>query len=380
MKITHVLGMLVGIGFACHVMADPNVRRISPAVYMDPEMPFRCLLPGTDKQISNTIVLTPDDFSFVSLQSGDMLPRYAVNGYTFNNKPTDAVLSDLVKSAGIKVLAPKTEYPLLDGKNVKGELSSVVEQLAEAGDVLYNYKESTKTLTLLRRADFALNVPKNKVVLLAVLDALRGSEIENLNIDWEKYQIRMTVSPEELKKAKKLVRQILDDAYLLAADIEAYQAIPHPNAGGWQGVLNKSTGLIASVGRSMVGRSIVLRSKTGTESFMDRAAKAFALTPLVAGQAVVPNGWQMKFNVNECANNTLPYPNMALVMKTRIKDQSAEKTQITLRTAQGSLSSFDINSSINQEVVLVGIPANVGNAELVFTIKFNLIRFIQKGE
>ncbi|MBQ3695491.1 MAG: hypothetical protein II938_00765 [Alphaproteobacteria bacterium] len=380
MKIRYILQAAMVICMSCQVMADINVRRASPAAYVDPEMPFRCMLPGTDKQVSNTIVLTPDDFSFISLQSGDMLPRYAVNGYTFHNKPIDAVLSDLLKSAGIKVLAPQTEYTLLDGKNVKGELSSVVEQLADAGEIFYSYKESTKTLTLLRRTEFALTVPQNKVVLLAVLDALRGSEIENLNVDWEKYQIRMSVSPEELQKAKKIVRQILDDSYLLAADIEGYQAIPYQNSIAWQGVLNESTGLLSSIGRAMVGRPVVLKSKTSVDSFLARVEKAYQLTPLVAGQAVVPNGWQMRFNVNECANNTLPYPNMSIVMKTRIKDQSSERTQVTLVSAGSTVSSFDVSSALNQEVALIGIPTKVGNAELMFTLKFNLIRFIQKGE
>ena len=381
MKKRYILGALMVMGISVSVMAAiTRVQQVSPAVYVDPEMPFRCVLPGADKQISNTLVLTPDDFSFVALQSGDMLPRYAVNGYNFRNKPVDQALEGLVQSAGIKVLAPRTEYTLLDGKNVRGELSSVIEQMADAGDVFYHYKDSTKTLTLLRRAEYALNVPKHKAVLMAVLDALRGSEIRDLNVDWEKYQIRMNVSPEELQKAKKLIRQILDDSYLLAAEIEAYQAIPYGNSGGWQGVINQSTGLIASIGRSVIGRSIILKSKTSAESFLDKIATAYQLTPLVGGESVVPNGWQMRFNVNECSNNTLPYPNMSVVMKTRIKDQSSERTMVSLLSASSVLSSFDIASSLNQEVVLIGIPTKVGNAELVFALKFKLIRFIQKGE
>ena len=189
----------------------------------------------------------------------------------------------------------------------------------------------------------------------------------------------MTVSPEELQKAKKLTRQILDDSYLLAAEIEAYQAVPYNNV-GWQGVINQSTGLIASIGRSVVGRSVILKSKTSVASFLDKVSTAYQLTPLVAGESVVPNGWQMRFNVNECSNNTLAYPNLSVVMKTRIKDQSTERTMVTLHSANGIVSSFDIASSLNQEVVLIGVPTKVGNAELVFTLKFKLVRFIQKGE
>ena len=380
MKIRYILSAVAIVAMSCHVMADPNIRKVSPAVYVDVEMPFRCMLPNTDKQVSSSIVLTPDDFSFVALQTGDMLPRYSVNGYTFHDRPVSEALAVLLKQAGIKVLAPRSEYILLNGNKVKGELSSVVEQLADAGEIFYNYKDATKTFTLLRRADFALTVPKNKAVLSAVLDALRGSEIGNLSVDWEKYQIRMTVSPEEYKKAKRLVRQILDDSYLLAADIQAYQATPMANAGEWQGVLNESTNLIASIGRGVVGRSIVLRSKTSVGSFFKRVMQAYQLTPLVAGQAVVPNGWQMRFNVNECSNNSLFYPDMAVVLKTHIRDQNTEKTKVSLISGKGTVTSFDVHSALNQEVVILGIPTKVGRSELLFTLKFNLIRFIQKGE
>lgn len=380
MKKIFILGFMTILGISLNVMADIRVRKASPAVYADMEMPFRCVLAGTDKRISNTIVLSADDFSFVPMQSGDPLPRYAVNGYTFSNKPVDAVLAELLKEAGIKVAAPQTEYTILDGKNVRGELSSVVAQLAEVGDVFYNYKSSTKLLTILRRGEFVLNVPQNKPVLMAVLDSLRGSGIENLNVDWEKYQIKMIVSPEELQKAKKLVRQILDESYLLAVDIEGYQAIPQQGAGEWQSVLNQSSGILASINRAVVGRSVVLKSRSNVSEFLDKVRTVYQLDPLVGGQAVVANGWQMRFNVNECSNNTLPYEHVSLVMSTKIKDQSNERTKVTLHTASGILSTFDVSSALNQEVVLLGIPTKVGNAELLFTLKFSLIRLIQKGE
>ena len=376
----YILLILMVMAFSCNGFADPRIRRVSPAVYVHMEVPFRCVLSGTDKQISQTIVLTPDDFSFLPFRGGDTLPRYAVNGYSFNDKPVDRVLADLLCSLDIKVVAPQTEYPYLDGQDVRGELSSVVAQLAEAGDVFYTYKAATKTLTLLRRDEYVLNVPYYKPVLMAVLDALKGSEIENLTVDWEKYQIHMIVSTEELQKAQQLVRKILDDSYLLAATIQAYQATPYPGHGEWQTVLTNAVNLLASVGRSVVGRSVILKTRMDTEAFLNKVAAEFQLVPLVAGQAVVPNGWQMKFNVNECANNTLPYPDMSVVMKTKIKDQNREQTSVTLSSSEGVLTTFNISSALNQEAALVGIPTSVGNTQLLFVLKFNLVRFIQKGE
>ena len=213
--------MIVGVG----VNASPQVKQASPAAYADIEMPFRCHPPLATKQVSSTMVLEQDDFVFLPADAGDMLPRYSVNGYTFHDKPVNEVLAGLLEIAGIKVMAPKGEFVMLDGKNIRGELGTVVQQLADSGDIFYTYKDSTKTLTILRRGEYTLSVPKNKVVLMAVLDALRGSQITDLMVDWEKYQITMKVSSDELQKAKKLVRQILNDSYLLAADIQGYQAL-----------------------------------------------------------------------------------------------------------------------------------------------------------
>lgn len=371
---------LIMLSFAGVSSADPRIKRVSPAVYADLELPFRCVLSGTEKQISITVVLTPDDFAFLPFNTGDALPRYAVRDYDFDGLPINKVLDEILSPLKIKVIAPNTEFPCLDGQNVNGELTSVVTQLAEASDVFYSYKASTKTLTLLRRGEFVLTVPKYKAVLMAMLDALRGSGIENLTVDWEKYQIHMVVSTEELQKAQALVKRILSDSYLLAADIETYQAVPYPARGEWQGVLNQSAALIATVGRAVVGRSVVLKTRTQMEPFLDKVRENYQLTPLVAGQAVVPNGWQMRFNVNECSNNVLPYPDMSVVIKTQVKDQDHEKSEVTLSTANGVLTTFDLSSALNQEVALVGIPTQIGNAELLFTLKFNLVRFIQKGE
>ena len=278
--------MMMGVCFGSS--ANFRVQQASPAAYVDVEMPFRCVKGGADKQVTKTIALTPDDFSFTPAQSGDLLPRYAVNGYCFRQQPADQVLEYLLRQAGIKVVAPRTEYALLDGNNISGELSSVVEQIAEAGEVFYNYSAAKKRLLLLRRADYVLTVPQYKPVLMAVLDALRGSGIENLNVDWETYQIRLTVSPEELQKAKKLVKQILDDPYLLVADVQAYQVVPYMLEGSWQNVLNQSASILASAGRSVVGRSIVLKSRSDSNSFLQKVKSAFQLVPLVAGQAFVP--------------------------------------------------------------------------------------------
>ncbi len=372
--------LIVTLGTSFASWANPLLNQISPAAKVNLEMPFRCVLPGTDQQISNTIVLTPDDFSFIPLNAGDSLPRYSVNGYTFMDKPLNEALGELLKNADIKVLAPKSEHALLDGTNVKGELSGVVEQLTQAGDMFFHYQASEKVLTLLPRTEYALNVPKNKVVLMAMLDALHGAQIAKLQVDWEKYQIQMSVSVAELKKAKELVHQILRDSYLLAAEVEGYQIIPYAGVSNWQEMFNQTADLVGQMERAVMGRSVVLKKKVSTVDFLNVLQDYYQVVPFVTGQTVVANGWQMKFNIAECSKANLMYPSLQMILRTRIKDETTEKTKISLYAGGNPLTTFEVNSALNQDVLLMGIPSKVGNAELLFTLKFNLIRLVQKGE
>ncbi len=373
-----ILIVFLALMLSAGASANWSVKRNSPAAYADVELPFRCQTPSsTEKHVSTTIVLGQDDFVLFPIDIGDKLPRYSVNGYTFKRKPVDQALCGLLESAGIKVVAPPGEYVELDGKKIKGELASVVQQLTEFGEVFYRYKDSLKTLILSRRAEYGVHVPHNKAVLMAVLDALRGEQISDLTVDWETYQIRMNVSAEELKKAKKLIQQILDDSYMLAADVVGYQVLSS-DPSGWQGVVTSLAGRLASSNRSLVGRTLVLASQSMLEDFLAVVRKFYRIEPVVAGETVVPNGWQMRFNIGECSNYTLPYSDLSILMQTKIKNHRDLNTKVTLVSSKGPMSTFNIRNMLNQEVALVGIP--VDNVELMFLLRFNLIRFVQKGE
>lgn len=372
-------GLIMAFMWASAVFAKADIQKVAPVALVDFEMPFRCTTTQSDQAVSQTIALTLDDFAFQSLQSGDALPRFAVNDYTFKEQPLDKVLAKLVESAGIKVIAPKTEMMLLTAKNVNGDLASVVQQLTDAGEMFYNYKEASKTLTLLRRADFALQVPKNKAILMSVLDALRGQDLQNISVDFEKYKIRMNVSPEELKQAKKVVRKILDDAYLLAADIKIYELLPYTAGGQWHTIMQKVLPMIATTKNALTGRAMILKNHKNSDDIVQIVKQFYQVQPLVSGQSVVPNGWQMRFNINECTTTPLPYANMSLLMKTRIHNEMDERTQITIASGNEVLTTFDITSNLNQEVVLLGMR-QPNNKELLITVKFNLIRLSQKGE
>ena len=356
-------------------LADENA---SAHFIVDAELPFRCAGPAEEKPVSSTVALQDSDFVFLSAEASDPLPRYEVNLYNFKNKTADVVIADLVKKMQIKVQAEVGYYPEMSGTNLHGELSSVMQQLTEKTGLFYTYHANTKTLFLSRRTNMLINIPKDKVVLLAVLDALRGAEIKRVDVDWEQYQVHINVSMDELEKAKRLLAQILRDSYLLLAEIKMYyvdtEKYPHYlpqalNALGMQKVASSRAGVI--------GQAVVLNDKVSVDSLIDKIRQTAGVQLLARGIAVVPNGWNMRFNLGECSVSSLPYQNFALLMRTRIQHQDEMHTQLTLMTEDGELATFPLTTALNQEVALGSIPAgSVG--EFVFALRLNLIRFVHK--
>ena len=375
-KLAQFLALVITICFVLSASAQENRM---PLV-IDAEMPFRCAGPTPDKSLASTLALQDTDFVFLSAENSDPLPRYAVNGYSFQNKPLDKALNQLVKSAGIKVVAEPGPYPVMSANNIMGELAGAVQQLTEKAGVFYQYYDNTKTLSLSRRTTMAIQLPRDKSVLLAMLDAFRGSEIKRLDVDWDKYQIRMNVSAPEFEKAQALVAQIKRDAYLLVAETKMYY-IESLTDGTHLHYSLSTLGMnkLATITSSGVGQSIVLNDTTPVDEFMNRMRRVARLKLLAQGVAIVPNGWNMRFNLGECAVSPLPYPHFSMLMRTRIHNQDEIQTQVTLLSSAGELATFPLKTSLNQEVALVGIPAGNQRGEFVFTIRLNLIRFAKKG-
>lgn len=74
-------------------------------------------------------------------------------------------------------MAKDAPYASISAENLRGELSEVIGMIADAAEIYYAYNAETKTLTISRKANFSLYVPKSRPILLALLDVLRGSAL-----------------------------------------------------------------------------------------------------------------------------------------------------------------------------------------------------------
>ena len=167
---------------------DPNIIRTPKgAQTFDLETPLRCSVNWQTQQMITTIPYNIKAFNLVKNGNNDMLPRFEVTGFSFETMPAEKALRKLTKEAGIKLIAKDAPYASISAENLRGELSEVIQMIADAAEIYYSYDAHNKTLRISRKANFSLYVPKSRPILLALLDVLRGSGITDITSDWDDY-------------------------------------------------------------------------------------------------------------------------------------------------------------------------------------------------
>ena len=86
---------------------------------------------------------------------------------------------------------------------------------------------------------------------------------------------------------------------------------------------------------------------------------------------------------NQCflSPQIVAYPDLSLFLRTFVKKKNEAQTVVTIDSTSGEVASFDITNSLDQKVILMGIPVpNRSNEELVMSLQFQFIQLIRKGE
>ncbi len=373
---------------ALPIVAD-GVRLIFPfkttetAQTVNIETPFRCSVKNFgDQEIATTIALNAQDFQLTFFDNTDPLPRYEVNGFSFDAMPVDEAIQKLLDEAGITVYTEDGAYPELDAKDVYGELSAVVTELANAGDTFYRYDAERKELYLSRKARFELQLPDNRMVMLAMLDALRGAGLKEMTPDWKKNTILLTLTQNDKAQVNALTDYIVNDSYLLLADTQVYRVTPLSPDAGWQKTISLfGMENVHSADNALMGKVLTMGHHQQSTSLLTALAQDFTIEPISQGVAIVPNGWKMRFDVGRCA---LPNESSSLsvLLNTHIKSPEKVETTITLDSRSGEISTFNTVSAIDNELVVFGIPslnpAEAQKTELLVTLKLRLIRLTKE--
>lgn len=203
---------------------------------LDLEAPLRCSVNWNAQQIITTIPFNVKAFNLVRNGRNDMLPRYEVNGFSFETMPAEKALYKLLKEADIRVIAKDAPYASISAENLRGELAEVVKMIAEAAEIYYNYDAENKTLRISRKSNFSLYIPQSRPILLSVLDVLRGAGITDITTDWEDYTISFDADYELQNKIMTLIAYFEDNPVLVAFDVSIFRIYPNGGTGeiNWQ--------------------------------------------------------------------------------------------------------------------------------------------------
>ncbi|MGN0919962.1 MAG: hypothetical protein ACI4OR_04330 [Alphaproteobacteria bacterium] len=360
------------------LMNNPDSLR-----YLDVELPFRCSSDAVveGEGIASSVALSKTDFTVRLPGQTGLLPRYQVNGFSFSNKAADVAILELLDSAQIKVIAEEGKYPTLSANDLKGELSVVMEELVRQSNLFYTYQPDTKTLFLTHKAKAVIQVPANKLVMMAVLDALNGAHFEPFSVDWTNFQITLNLTRPELTEVQSLMGMMVKEKYILAAQIKLYDLSSTSFETHWQFVLDRlGTRKISVTQSGLVGQALTLAPSVDDQTFLSAMQGTFSLVLIAAGKVAVPSGWRTRFNFNQCSVKA-SYPDLSVFLKTSVKKKNEAQTVLTLDSSSGEITSFDLNNNLDQKVMLIGVPVP-GNPyrELMMSLQFQFIQLIKKGE
>jgi hypothetical protein len=375
-----------GVCFACFMLfpllGKATMNLPKQIEFFDLEMPMRCQADDFKEQsLSSTVVIKPQDFTVRLPAQTEPLPRYQVNSFSSRKQPVEVAIQNLLSEADIQVLSEPGVYPVVSLKSLRGELSKVLEEIAQKAGIFYTYDSAQKTLTLKPKSQMIIQLPHNRQLVMAVVDALSGARLAPVTTDWEKYQISMTGTREELNKARHLMSSFIQDKYLISAQMSLYEMHPYNSISHWHQIIDDfGLSRFALSQPGTAGTLLVLKPALNVFQLVAKAMERYQVTPLARGQMVVPSGWRVNFKLGECAVNS-PYENLSISLKSDIQSKKNAQNTLVIDSKQGEIASFDFANMMDQEVAVVGIPVpNKQNSELLLTLKFNFINLIKKGE
>lgn len=182
---------------------EPKTTRAAEMVSL--ESPLRCTIHDSQQNIITVIPFKQEAFKLERADKSDPVPRYEVTGFSFDGQTAEKVFFKLLGEAKIKVIGVDGPFPELAAENIQGELSEVMDMIADAADVYYQYDAEEKVLLVSREVTWNLHVPGTREVMISVLDSLRGSGMHDLIVNWEESIITFKGDKAIEKKVTSLI-------------------------------------------------------------------------------------------------------------------------------------------------------------------------------
>lgn len=366
---------------------DPDmVRTTEGASSLDLEMPLRCNVNWSTQQMITTLPYNLKAFNLTRNGIDNPLPRFEVTGFSFKTMPAEKALLKLTKEAGIKLVAKDAPYASISAENLRGELSDVIKMITDAAEIYYSYNADTKTLTIGRKTNFTLYVPKSRPIILALLDVMRGAGITDVTTDWSDYSLTFDGDSELQKKIQKLLAYFEDNPVLIAYDVSIFKIYPQNRQRDikWQNMLDVfDFGTIKTAKTGVIGRVLTTSNDINVGTLQAFLGSQARVVTVAQGKFVVPNLWMSRFDIGKCASVKMPEAQLSLLAKSSLMPQNRIFSDITLEGTDGQITQFNIRSKLGENFLIIGIPNDVlgsgsPKSETIVFIVPRIIRTIKK--
>lgn len=368
-------------------LEDPKmIQTPKGASSLDLETPLRCSVNWKTQQMITTMPYNLKAFNLVRNGVNNPLPRFEVTGFSFETMPAEKALLKLTKEAGIKLVAKDAPYASLSAENLRGELSDVIKMISEAAEIYHSYSAETKTLTIGRKANFTLYVPKSRPIILALLDVLRGSGITDVTTDWADYSITFNGDYELQTKMQELLKYFEENPVLIAYDVSVFTIYPQTADHDiqWQKMLNIfDFGTIKTAKTGVIGRFLTTSDDLNFATLQAFLGSQARVVKAAEGKFVVPNLWMARFDIGKCADLKSPEAQLSVLAKSSLMPQNRIFSDITLEGADGQITQFNIRSRLGENFLIIGIPNEIfgisdPKSETIVFMVPRIIRTIKK--
>lgn len=371
------------------VKQDPYmIRTPEGANALDLETPLRCNVNWEDQQMILTLPYVKSAFKLERNGQNDPLPRFEVNGFTFDMMPAEQAMVRLTKEAGIRVSSADGPYTSISAQDLRGEFSEVIKMIAESAGIYYAYNAKDKILTLSRRVNMTLYTPHSRPIILGLLDVIRGAGMTNIVANWADYSITFDADIDTQKKMTELIKIFENSPTLVAYDVSVFRLYPFDPSRDieWKEMLKAfDFGSITTAQTGVIGRILTTTNDISVEKLQQFLGSQAQIQVVSEGKFVVPNLWLARFDIGKCSEPGADPYGMSVLAKASVEKGNEIFTDATVEVTDGQVTKFTTRSKLGENFLIIGLPNELfgidsPKSETIIFMVPRLIRTLKTNE
>lgn len=335
------------------------------------ELPRRCRVDWNNQNVLS--VLPEENVEMIRLDAGDPLPAFNVSDFKFEKKTVVEALSVLLEGTGIQIIEDQAIPDKISAEIKSGNLTDAVNLMTKMVKAYHRYDADAKELHIGINAKWLVKMPKNDMVIMAMVDALHGAEMRNIPINWKDKTLMFDGNYQTEKEARAVLADIGSRNYLVAYDMDVYRVYPRTeNPIVWMNILSAlGDKNVAMSVPGVIGRTLVVSPEINTktlQSFMGQQANVVLISQ---GSFVIPNGWSARFDIGQCTKEERLETDLIVGARGNFGNYGGLRkidSKIVLRTHAGEVANFDVPVDLGQNMIIIGIPTHTFVPEELTTI------------